>query len=111
MGLERTVANSAHYGLAPTRETQLDRFLGIRARSVDLAADLSPEDQAAQSMPDASPVKWHLAHTTWFFEQLLLRPIPGYEPVNPAYDLLFNSYYESLGPRVARHQRGLLTRP
>jgi dimethylhistidine N-methyltransferase len=111
MGLERTLAGSIDYGQGSAGETQVARFARIRGRSVELAAGLSPEDQAAQSMPDASPVKWHLAHTTWFFEQLLLRAAPGYEPVNPAYDVLFNSYYESLGPRVARHQRGLLTRP
>jgi dimethylhistidine N-methyltransferase len=87
------------------------RYLRVRERSEALAAPLSAEDQSAQSMADASPVKWHLAHTSWFFEQLLLRPLPGYRPAEAVYDVLFNSYYESLGPRVARHQRGLLTRP
>jgi dimethylhistidine N-methyltransferase len=95
----------------PTLETPAARYRRIRGRSDSLAEGLSPEDQAAQSMPDASPVKWHLAHTSWFFEQLLLKPLPGYRPAQPDWDPLFNSYYESLGPRIARHQRGLLTRP
>jgi len=89
----------------------LDRYRAVRARTEALAAPLSDEDQQAQSMPDASPVKWHLAHVTWFFEQMLLVPQPGYRPVDPAYDRLFNSYYESLGPRVARGARGTITRP
>ncbi len=92
-------------------EDAADRYLTVRRRTEALAAPLSAEDQGAQSMPDASPVKWHLAHTTWFFEQMLLCPQAGYQPVDPAWDRLFNSYYESLGPRVARGARGLLTRP
>jgi dimethylhistidine N-methyltransferase len=97
--------------LLTVAETAAKRYRRIRARSEALAAGLSDEDLSAQSMPDASPVKWHLAHTSWFFEQLLLKPLPDYRPAEPAWDLIFNSYYESLGPRVARHQRGLLTRP
>ncbi|MBA3774074.1 MAG: ergothioneine biosynthesis protein EgtB [Ramlibacter sp.] len=88
------------------------RLAGVRAHSLALAAPLSAEDQCVQSMPDASPTKWHLAHTSWFFEAVVLVPhAPGYEPFNPAFFLLFNSYYESLGPRHPRPQRGLLTRP
>ncbi|HEY3813637.1 MAG TPA: ergothioneine biosynthesis protein EgtB [Caulobacteraceae bacterium] len=89
----------------------LDRYLSVRARSERLAGPLSAEDRLAQSMPDASPVKWHLAHTTWFFEQLLLIGTAGRAAIEPAYDRLFNSYYESLGPRVGRAQRSLITRP
>ena len=82
-------------------------FRGVRARTVLSCAPLSPEDQVVQAMPDASPAKWHLAHTTWFFEELVLGP-----PVfDPAFAYLFNSYYEALGPRVERAHRGLLTRP
>jgi dimethylhistidine N-methyltransferase len=110
MSLEPIATKGAADRASPW-ESPAARFLRIRRRSTDLAAGLSAEDLCAQSMPDASPVKWHLAHTTWFFEQILLRPLAGYRPVDPAYDVLFNSYYESLGPRVARHQRGLLTRP
>jgi ergothioneine biosynthesis protein EgtB len=84
----------------------------VRAHSLELAAPLSAEDQCIQSMPDASPTKWHLAHTTWFFETLLLHAhAPTYEPYDTHFQYLFNSYYEALGPRHPRPQRGLLTRP
>ncbi|SDI05967.1 ergothioneine biosynthesis protein EgtB [Variovorax sp. OV700] len=89
-----------------------DRFREVRAASLALAAPLSAEDQCIQSMPDASPTKWHLAHTTWFFETVLLQPhAPGYRPFDTRFHYLFNSYYEALGPRHPRPQRGLLTRP
>ena len=88
----------------------IGRVLRARRATTELVASLSPEDQVAQSMPDASPVKWHLAHTTWFFERFVLAPL-GVPAVDPAYDYLFNSYYESVGPRIARSERGLLTRP
>jgi ergothioneine biosynthesis protein EgtB len=84
----------------------------VRRRSLRLAEPLSAEDCCAQSMPDASPIKWHLAHTTWFFETFVLE---GYErrfvPFDPAYRYLFNSYYNGIGARHPRAQRGLLTRP
>ena len=90
----------------------LARFASVRARSVALAAPLSPEDCCAQSMPDASPVKWHLAHTTWFFETFVLEPnAPGFQPFDPAFRVLFNSYYNGVGAKYPRPQRGLLTRP
>ena len=75
-----------------------------------LAEPLEVEDWVVQSMPDASPVKWHLAHTTWFFERFVLRPL-GIPPVSEAYDYLFNSYYETVGSRQPRARRGMLTRP
>ena len=87
-------------------------FRSVRTASLDLAAPLSAEDQCIQSMPDASPTKWHLAHTTWFFETVLLQShASGYRPFDPRFQYLFNSYYEALGPRHPRPQRGLLTRP
>ncbi|BEP60814.1 ergothioneine biosynthesis protein EgtB [Variovorax sp. V213] len=89
-----------------------DKFREVRAASLALAAPLSAEDQCIQSMPDASPTKWHLAHTTWFFETVLLQPhAVGYRAFDPRFHYLFNSYYEALGPRHPRPQRGLLTRP
>ncbi|TAJ24247.1 MAG: ergothioneine biosynthesis protein EgtB [Reyranella sp.] len=98
-----------------TRSVQahgLDRFRTIRAQTEGLAAPLSAEDQTIQSMPDASPTKWHLAHTTWFFETFVLRPhAKDYRVFDPAYEYLFNSYYEAVGPRHPRPQRGLITRP
>ena len=76
------------------------------------AALLSPEDQVVQSMPEASPAKWHRAHVTWFFEQFLLRPFaPSYRPFDERFGYLFNSYYVAAGPRYARPQRSLITRP
>ena len=94
------------------RERLARLHAAVRAQTQALAAPLSAEDQCVQSMADASPTKWHLAHTTWFFEAVVLQPnAPGYRPFDPRFFLLFNSYYESLGPRHPRPQRGLLTRP
>ena len=87
-------------------------FLAVRTVTEQLAAPLSAEDQTVQSMPDASPTKWHLAHTTWFFETFLLRPYArDYRVFDPTYEYLFNSYYEAVGPRHPRPQRGMITRP
>ncbi len=95
-----------------SRETLAAMFSEVRRQSHALAAPLSPEDQTIQSMPDASPTKWHLAHTTWFFETIILSSFePGYQLFDPNFQYLFNSYYESLGARHPRPRRGLLTRP
>ncbi|MDP3762299.1 MAG: ergothioneine biosynthesis protein EgtB [Ramlibacter sp.] len=96
----------------PWRETLAGRYARVRKHSLALASPLSAEDQCIQSMPDASPTKWHLAHTSWFFEAVVLAAhAPGYRRFDSRFFHLFNSYYESLGPRHPRPQRGLLTRP
>ncbi|MEL6446610.1 MAG: ergothioneine biosynthesis protein EgtB [Pseudomonadota bacterium] len=88
------------------------RFDKVRARSLALCETLSAEDQVVQTMPDVSPTKWHLAHTTWFFETFVLVPhAPGYAPFDPRFAYLFNSYYQSAGEMHARPRRGLLSRP
>ncbi|HYS88270.1 MAG TPA: DinB family protein, partial [Bradyrhizobium sp.] len=93
-------------------EDLVEAFLTVRNETECRADPLTAEDQLIQSMPDASPVKWHRAHTTWFFEQFLLgEHCKDYTPFHPDYAFLFNSYYVSAGPRHARHRRGHLTRP
>lgn len=98
--------------LIPSRHAALaDFYVHVRQRSVALAAPLSAEDAMVQSMADASPTKWHLAHTTWFFERFVLGAQPGHQPLQPDWNFLFNSYYQTIGPAHARPQRGLLSRP
>jgi ergothioneine biosynthesis protein EgtB len=90
----------------------LSRFQQVRRRSLLLAEPLTDEDCGAQSMPDASPIKWHLAHTTWFFETFILERMEAdFTPFHPAFRVLFNSYYNGIGEKHPRAQRGLLTRP
>ena len=100
--------------MAPSARAEhplLPRLQEIRSRSETLIAGLEPEDLCLQGMADASPAKWHLGHTSWFFEQFLLQDLPGYEPADSRWGYLFNSYYEAVGKRQPRPQRGLLTRP
>ncbi|MCU1496973.1 MAG: methyltransferase [Acidimicrobiales bacterium] len=97
---------------ALTSDVIVDRLRGTRQLTEQLAVGLAHEDQVVQSMDDVSPTKWHRAHTTWFFETFVLGPhLAGYRPVHPVYDHLFNSYYEQVGERYPRNQRGLISRP
>ena len=106
MPLDGRTARPARYnGLAAS-------LAATRMLSLEIAAPLTPEDQVVQAMDDASPTKWHLGHTTWFFEELVLkRFLPGYRAFGEHFAYCFNSYYETLGPRHPRPMRGLLTRP
>lgn len=89
-----------------------DEYARVRARTLELAAPLSAEDCCVQSMTEASPVKWHLGHTAWFFETFVLERFePGFRPYDAAFRVLFNSYYDAVGDKHPRPQRGLLTRP
>ncbi len=103
--LEAPAAAASDDGLA-------ERYAAVRAATDWLAEPLSPEDAAVQAMPDASPAKWHLAHTSWFFETFVLAPaVPGFRPFHPHFRVLFNSYYNSIGAMHPRAERGLVTRP
>lgn len=89
-----------------------DRYRAVRRMTEELARPLCPEDCQVQSMPDASPTKWHLAHTSWFFETFVLGPhAPGFKAFDPSFNYLFNSYYNAVGARLARACRGLISRP
>ena len=91
---------------------QISRFKEVRAWSETLVSPLETEDFVAQPMPDASPAKWHLAHVTWFWETFLLKPhLSGYQALFPEYEVLFNSYYNAVGPQFPRDRRGCITRP
>lgn len=97
---------------APAKNPGVELFLSVRARTEALASPLSAEDMVVQSMPDVSPTKWHLGHTTWFFETFILKNFdPDYKVFNKTYNYLFNSYYNAVGERQPRPKRGMLTRP
>jgi ergothioneine biosynthesis protein EgtB len=105
-------ASIAHEFPVDTGLSLRERFAAIRETSMRITASLSPEDQMLQSMPDASPTKWHLAHTTWFFETFILLPhLPGYQSFDPHFQYLFNSYYKQFGSHPDRGSRGLMSRP
>src|SRR5947199_572581 len=94
------------------REAFAERYQNVRAFSEELCKPLQPEDYVVQSMPDASPAKWHLAHTSWFFEEFVLQSaVKGYRFYDERFRYLFNSYYYSVGAMHERPSRGLLTRP
>src|SRR3569623_2514357 len=96
----------------PQAQALREQFHAVRALSLALAAPLSDADATIQPMPDASPAKWHLAHTSWFFETFVLRDhVPGYRAFDEGWAYLFNSYYEGEGERHPRPRRGMLSRP
>jgi dimethylhistidine N-methyltransferase len=113
MNIHRRLGLTSAEPVHPTGQelSLFERFREIRDATESLTSILSAEDQNLQSMPDASPVKWHRAHTTWFFETFVLAKLREYKPFHPAYSYLFNSYYDAVGSRHARPQRGLLSRP
>src|SRR5260370_39660672 len=102
---------TASLAIADSVASLLEKYRVTRRWTEALCRGLALEDYVVQSMPDASPVKWHLAHTTWFFEEMVLAGRDGYRLFHPGYGALFNSYYDSFGPRWARAERGLLSRP
>src|SRR3954469_6981565 len=92
--------------------TLSERYQQVRKRSTNSCANLQTEDYVVQPVADVSPPKWHLGHTTWFWETfVLLKHLPGYQAYNPDYNFVFNSYYETIGARVIRTDRGNLSRP
>src|SRR6201987_5987904 len=101
-------ATRAQFTFSPLRE----RYQDVRRKSLELTQPYSAEDQMLQSMPDCSPAKWHLAHTTWFFETFILSPhVSGYKPFDSRFKQLFNSYYKQLGSHPYRGARGLMSPP
>ncbi|RZI43272.1 ergothioneine biosynthesis protein EgtB [Herbaspirillum sp. HC18] len=111
-GVVHGVPRACRLEAVMNNDTLAARYRTVRKHTLALAAPLSEEDCCAQSMTDASPIKWHMAHTTWFFETFVLeRHEPGFRPFHPAFRVLFNSYYNGVGDKHPRPQRGLLTRP
>ena len=106
------VPAASSHAVAADRESLLARFHAVRDFTDGLCRDLAPEDCVVQSMPEVSPTKWHLAHTTWFFETFILKQfVPGHQSVVPEYAFLFNSYYNAAGAMHRRDLRGLISRP
>ncbi|HWR37632.1 MAG TPA: ergothioneine biosynthesis protein EgtB [Clostridia bacterium] len=106
------MSTAVHGHLSPIADGLARRFIAVRTLSMRLTENLSAEDQMLQSMPDASPIKWHLAHTTWFFETFILRDhVRAYKPLDERYRYLFNSYYKQIGGHPYRGSRGLMSRP
>ena len=108
----RSQARDSAQGISASRDSLAARYTAVRRVSEALSRPLAPDDYGLQAMPDASPAKWHLAHTSWFFETFLLKAfVPGYRPFHPQFEHLFNSYYDQVGVPFPRPSRGLLSRP
>ena len=108
----RATAQQRSPAASSASEKLLGRFHEVREFSAKLAANLAPEDCVVQTMPEVSPTKWHLAHTTWFFETFILKKwVAGYRDAVPEYAYLFNSYYNAAGKMHRRDLRGLISRP
>ncbi len=108
----RSQARDSAQGISVSRDSLAARYTAVRRVSEALSRPLAPDDYGLQAMPDVSPAKWHLAHTSWFFETFLLKAfVPGYRPFHPQFEHLFNSYYDQVGVPFARASRGLLSRP
>src|SRR3569833_255999 len=111
-GLTSLPHTAASGTIAPKARTLAEQYREVREATVALCSPLATEDYVVQSMPDASPAKWHLAHTTWFFEEFVLQQAgAGYEFHDPDFRFLFNSYYNAVGPMHTRSSRGMLSRP
>ena len=108
MSAEQRTPSRSKSGAKATSDALLRRFDDVRSTTEALCEGLSPEDCVVQSMPEASPIKWHLAHTSWFFETFVLAKLDGYKPFDQRYAYLFNSYYDAVGARWDRPARGLL---
>ena len=108
----RSQARDSAQGISASRDSLAARYTAVRRVSEALSRPLAPDDYGLQAMPDVSPAKWHLAHTSWFFETFLLKAfVPGYHPFHPQFEHLFNSYYDQVGVPFPRPSRGLLSRP
>src|ERR1017187_10352887 len=109
--MQLSVSDAAERNESPIHASS-DHFSFVRGATTSLCEPLAAEDYVVQSMPDTSPAKWHLAHTTWFFEEFILQHAqPGYTFQDQQFRYLFNSYYNAVGPMHSRPQRGLLSRP
>src|SRR5260221_5850940 len=110
--MAKSIQESRLSAQSASRESFIEQYQRVRRFTEHLCEPLVTEDYVIQSMPDVSPTKWHLAHVSWFFETFLLFPaVPGYQSLHPQYAYLFNSYYNTLGERHCRPNRGLISRP
>ena len=108
---QNSVVQTASTDIRSRQQRLCERYRAVRSFSERIMAPLEAEDCVIQSMPDVSPTRWHLAHTTWFFETFVLKPTPGFQAFDESFEYIFNSYYNAVGSQYPRHRRGLLSRP